>query len=161
MEVVSIGYEGNAVARTVARRMIEQAIQDQEENGSDESIADDDNEPDEEEYGFDADEEDNNSYDSDDPRSFGGEYYWDRTTDLGRQDNAQVTVRRVFSDHVRLWVFHLLRAFGFIILVLQHFFGLNHSRFQWAVDLVEQERARRDMEVLSRSNYRRESSNRS
>lgn len=161
------------MARAVARKIMERAHEMEQEEGGDLNRADDegeeedddknrDEEDPDDEYVFDADEEDNNSFDSDDPRSFGGEYYWDDHVYLPpalgagsgavtTSGNQSVSMGRMCRDNMRLWLFYLLRGFGFMILVLQHFFGLNKSRFQWAVDLVEEEKARRDERILSRA----------
>lgn len=78
-------------------------------------------------------------YDSDDPRSFGGLYYWDQGGDGKFR----------MWDWLRLGLFHLIRFVGFVGLVLANFFGFQ-SRFQWAVDLVEREEIKREEEALER-----------
>ncbi|KAH9261497.1 hypothetical protein BASA81_000153 [Batrachochytrium salamandrivorans] len=80
-------------------------------------------------------------YDSDDPRSFGGEFYW------GMGDGAQSSIATKLYDLVRFVVFHLYRALGFCGLVVLHFFGFQ-SRFQWALDLVEKEEMRLEQQAL-------------
>jgi hypothetical protein len=138
--------------RLVAQRMMERAQEIQREEQA--------NSSDEEEEGFlGGDEEDpddgvfldNNDdpYDSDDPRSFGGKFYWDDAT------LSKVNFLTKVKDNTRFVFFHVLRAIGFFILVLQHFFGFNKSRFQWALDLVEKEQIRRENAIINKQEKHR------
>ena len=162
MESLTNSSSSNARARNIAKRMIEHAETLEE---TEQIVANNENEPESDKEEQDAenpgaiDEEfeqellrdGDDPYDSDDPRSFGGEYYW---TQAGGSNNVGVPVR--LRDNCRWMTFHVYRAGGFVLLVLQHFFGLNKSRFQWAVDLVESETRRRDALALGGGQPRRD-----
>jgi hypothetical protein len=149
------GGTSNPVARNLARRMVEQAVEhhnEETENFLEQDHEHDSDQDAEANQRDDFDEEllllGDDPYDSDDPRSFGGEYFWN----AGRP----ASLFRKGRDYCRYLLFHLFRMLGFIVLVVQNFFGLNHSRFQWAVDLLEQETAARDAVTLERSRRTRE-----
>jgi len=143
METVSQGQESNVVARSVARRMIERAqnLAEEEAHSSEEEIDEENKDVAFEEELLRAGDD---PYDSDDPRSLGGEYYWNA-------NEQQASLSRRARDNCRYGAFHIYRAASFFLLVFQYFFGLNKSRFQWAVDLVEKETLRRDMQILGRT----------
>jgi len=123
-------------ARAIARRIIDHAEQDSFESEYTEKDF---------EYLI---EEHENAYDSDDPRSFGGKYYWDD------YDDGNAHVKTKLYDRCRLVLYYLIRTAGFILLILQHFFGFNRSRFQWALDLAEEEKIRRENSLIEKYNSR-------
>ena len=132
MESMEAFTTSNTEASNVARRMLQHAKEDEE------GIEDDP-------LDFERIEEillEESAYDSDDPRSFGGPYYWDLY-------NHNVSIFKKIRDYVRLFIFYIIRSVGFFLLVMQHFFGLNKSRFQWAVDLAEKEVERREKAALN------------
>jgi hypothetical protein len=123
--------ESNREARALAERMIDKAAESDEDNSDVDLAAGD-----EDEYSEDG-------YDSDDPRSFGGQYYWD-------EPNHATSIAQKSKDLFRLLAFHIYRFLEFVLLVLSHFFGFNQSRYQWAVTLVEKEKDRRENAALER-----------
>lgn len=137
----------NDTAHNVTRRIITKATelekQQASEQGAQVSFLDENAAPGLSEDDFLLEDID---YDSDDPRSLGGPYYWDHPREEGH-----TSLLRKGRDNCRYIVFHVQRGVGFAMLVLQHFFGLHKSRFQWALDLAEEEQTRREQQAMGGS----------
>lgn len=131
---VSSTIASNPEARSVAERMFHAPTASSSLDDDDELVFED--------------EEFYTEYDSDDPRSFGGPYYWNSPKRTGLCKRS--------LDLTRLAAFRFARAVSFVALVAAHFFGWNRSRFQWAVDLVDKERDRREQDALDRMGLNRE-----
>mmetsp|Transcript_8894 Transcript_8894/g.10171 ORF Transcript_8894/g.10171 Transcript_8894/m.10171 type:complete len:157 (+) Transcript_8894:209-679(+) len=79
-----------------------------------------------------------NGYDSDDPEQW-GPYYWSAEKENASLKGTDPSLKDKVVDNVKYYTFKASRSVNFAGDVVVHMLGLNQSKYQWMVDLVERE----------------------